>query len=124
MLKRLTTTYKGFDVKGKVICIGCLCFGFCLGLILPFVSHMILGKLFLPVDESLQGTEQEDLIVRKVFACSGFASVLISVVVAFVLAIPKKLSTFCVACMFAGAAIGALAMMIYLSPGGWLFITR
>ena len=124
MLTQLTTTFAGFDAKGKVICIVFGSVGCCLGLILPFVSHITLGRIFLPVDESLWETPQEDLIVRNVFVFCGFASVLMPAVAAVVLIIPKRLSTFCTALALAGAAIGALATMIYLSPGGWLFITR
>ena len=93
-------------------------------MILPFISHMTFGRLFLPVDESLWGTEQEDLVIRDVFVCCGFASVLIPALAALALAIPRRLSTFCAAFALAGAAIGALATMIYLSGGGWVFITR
>ncbi|MFC1497902.1 hypothetical protein ACFLS1_05450, partial [Verrucomicrobiota bacterium] len=94
------------------------------GLFLPFLFHTSIGHLFLPVDQSIQGTTQEDHFVRNVFVACGFASVFIPALATSLFLVRDRSSSFWASILCAGLAIGAAVQMIWLSPGGWSFIMR
>lgn len=94
------------------------------GLLLPFLFHISIGRLFLPAPEAIRNTTQEDYFVRNVFVACGALSVLLPAVGAVVFLARDKASSFRVAVLCAGLAIGSAATMVLLSPGHWSFIMR
>ena len=94
------------------------------GLCMPFLFHIAAGFVLLPVPKEQWGTQAEDNIVRTIFIFAGFLAALVPAVVSGLYSRHRTRSAFKRTVFYAGLACGALLTMLWLSPGGWCFITK
>lgn len=121
MIAALTRTIRELGKPWDVLLFGLAGY---VGIYLPFLFHVVLGSVFLPVPKEKWDTQGEGNNVRLVFVLAGCLAVIVPTIVSVLLLRKKTRSGFKRGVICGGLACGALATMLWLSPHGYAFILR